>query len=360
MWVYCLFIFICSWVKAVVSFADVIFVWLAATFDHVQHSGDVITIHIRRHLLLRVLGMLHCREEDMPQLLQRLDWEKGFSKQLPAAQSVFPFHMIEEDNTVESCCAFVDSSGRLQRFVWDLDDELAAMTRIRSINGKLRDVTEAAFQPWATRSLDFVVDVQSDEVTQIVKANPWWEKLEFQLRLEQSKLTGFRSYLGDRPFNNKSRLVVWATTIPVAGLALVAWRHLNYVSSSPLILCDTYQLVPHCGFVLGVGIMANIIAALATTELAARLALNSVMYALEMQINKDWSLIMGSECMEDPGEFLQHPEWRDDVQSIPALWQIVSCEESVRSVALHAWDAFVGSSMRKPKMLASSALKTLF
>merc|ERR1712151_649132 len=98
-----IFIFECSWVKGVMRATDIVFLWLSCTYYYVQHSGEVISLNIRRHIFLRVLGMLHCCEDDMYDLLKRLDWDGHpcFKTKLPIEHAIFGDTQIVHD-TVET------------------------------------------------------------------------------------------------------------------------------------------------------------------------------------------------------------------------------------------------------------------
>jgi hypothetical protein len=123
--------------------------------------------------------------------------------ELEGAAAVFPQGLIRKDGSIESGCLFIDGKGALQRFVWlyelNVDEKEvqgAVSTAVRNQDCRDLELEDKKFQPWASRDMRFVVDLCSEQVDRIVQSNPWWAKLEFQLRYEQGRLAGFRTYLG--------------------------------------------------------------------------------------------------------------------------------------------------------------------
>lgn len=326
-----------SWVTSVVQCADLVFFWLAITYEEVDSAGASIALSVRRHLLLRVLGLLHCPQSRAPELCKRLDGDP-FPPVLAGVASMFHEDQLEADGlSIESGCLFVDDSGEVQRFVWRLESQwdtgvasLAVTTVVRSQDPRDKGLSHPSVQPWAQRDMSFLIDVLSPEVDAIVRSNPWWQKLEFQLKADQSRLSGFRSYLGDKAWNRRSRFVAYATGIPLSLFALLAACHLRYV------FWDYWHLIPHCSFVLGIGLSGNFLAAHASHARCARACVNLVMYALETQVNKDWAILMGAEPLADPEAHWRQPQLARAVDSIPALWQVASCRPSLQRAAAQA------------------------
>jgi len=302
----------------------------------------------------------------MYDLLKRLDWDGHpcFKTKLPIEHAIFEDTQIVHE-TVETGCLFVDNGGQVQRFVWSLRDDvdgeqLSAETKISDLKGNFRPLHDPTLQPWTTRSMDFIMDIQSPEATAIVKMNPWWEKLEFQIRSEQHKIDGFRKYLGDRPFNNKVRLGIWMTCLPTLIIFAYGAHHIHYVRSSPFIFCDVFQLVPQCCFIFGFGVTINIFAFFSTTRYFSANVLKAVLFALQRQVQKDWALIMGVDVVEDPDALWHQVDKARTCDSIPVLWQVVTCDESVRQIALEVHKTFFRNAMRKPMLEATATYKSMF
>uniref|UniRef100_A0A7S4W6R4 Uncharacterized protein n=1 Tax=Alexandrium monilatum TaxID=311494 RepID=A0A7S4W6R4_9DINO len=307
-WTLLLCLLASSWARGVAHCADVIFFWLAATYEEVDSAGASMALSVRRHLLLRVLGLLHCPHGQARELCARLGWGP-FPEVLESAASMFHEEQLEVDGlSIETGCLFLDDGGRLQRFVWRLDNDadsgeagvgVPVTTVVRDLDYADKELSHAGAQPWARRDMSFLVDVRSPEVDRIVESNPWWHKLEFQLKADQSRLSGFRRYLGD---------TMWTM--------------------------DYWHLIPHCFLVFGIGLAGNFLAAQVGTACCAKACVNSVMYVLEMQVNRDWAFIMGVEQVDDPEEYWREPGRSRDVHSIPVLWQVTSCRSSLQHVAV--------------------------
>lgn len=197
------------------------------------------------------------------------------------------------------------------------------------------DLRDPAWKPWSERSLQFIVDMQGTSVGDVVKKHPYWEALEFRLHAEQHKISGFRQYLGNKYFNAPVRLTFHCCMIPCLAIVGFALFHIKVVSSDPFIYTCKYQLIPHLCTALGFGMVINWIAFYCHRASLVRRFLNACLYALERQVNKDWALIMNASVLEDPASHLTNQELLKDIRlrSISELWQITTCEESLRAIA---------------------------
>lgn len=219
------------------------------------------------------------------------------------------------------------------------------------------ELGEDLLHPWALLDMRYLLDLHS-EVDRIVRSNPWWEKLEFQLSVDQNKLGGFRTYLGEQLFNSKSRFITYATAVPCCLLLMVVTLHLRYVLRHRRVACDAFALLPHCTFALGLGLVANLAAAQLAGASGLMACVNLCMYAVEAQVNKDWSAVMGVEEVEEPSLFWNRPSLCREVNSIPVLWQVLTCQQSLRSIASGFWDDIVQNrqrhGMRRPSMVVQT------
>eukprot|EP00927_Polykrikos_kofoidii_P024577 TRINITY_DN22321_c0_g1_i1.p1 TRINITY_DN22321_c0_g1~~TRINITY_DN22321_c0_g1_i1.p1 ORF type:complete len:596 (-),score=92.10 TRINITY_DN22321_c0_g1_i1:41-1615(-) len=364
LWFYCIFASIRTWTMTVVKLASAVFLWLGQTYDEVQYSGNAIVLQIRREIFLRVFGLIGCDRHAMPDLLQRLRWRYGFSTTMNNSNTKFAPSQILADETVETGCYFVTDEGEFCRFVWQFNNDVSeedltsnqlVQTKIRKLNDDFADTENETMSEFLSKRLDFFIDIQSSEVTRIVRKNPWWEKLEFQLRAEQSNISGFRSYLGEQVFNSKERMRAVGIFYPCMFTCFFGLGHVALVSSNPYVF-GSVEILPHVGLVLGFMTTLHCLMVLAAMPSFARFVVNMVMTILEKQVRKDWALVMGSDSVVDPDELYQKEEEVERTQSIPKLWQVVSCESSVKQTAHDIWNDILTSGLRRNKHLAARAI----
>jgi len=369
-------IFSCTWSKAVYKIGDVLFMWLAQTYGNVMHSGDYIAILVRRQLFMRVLGFIHCDEKNHNRLYTRLNWDK-LGSHLSVRHSVFNENDIAEDLTVDAHSWFLDADGCHQRFKWKIE-----LNKRQDGNKEGKDERNGAkcyiyqsgqhktgnpdidiqkfgaskkFEPWTHtyrgvgtdpvpgKGIQWIRDMQSDDVSNMVKQHPWWEKFEFMLRAEQHKIIGFRVYLGSRFFDTNVRFKFWVTIIPVGWSVITMIRHILYVQSDPFIFCDVWQLMPHFIFCFAFGVVINLLALCGLYAKVAAKIVTICMQVLMFQIRKEWAYIIdasdiGRHLAQDPNDV--YKQWAagntkllDDIDNISHLWQVITCDESIKKIA---------------------------
>lgn len=336
LWVVSFLVFSCSWIKVVTRVADLLFFWLACTYDQVARSGEQMNMRIRRHILLSVLGLLHCRDEEFSDLAMRLDWGR-FKLDLPYKHSFFPSRRHREDGTVESNCLFVDGDSNLMRFVWfhDVESKEGKGLKTFLVDHHLHYhlLSDPKFEFWVKKDMAFVLDIQSQRVTDLVNANPWWAKLEFQLRTQQSRIDGFRNYLGDQLFNRKDRFVIYVTLLPLFFFATFALHRHYKVFRDPSIYTNTYQMLPFIAESVGVSISSQVATMFLGRPRAAKIAINMTMRILEKAVRKDWALIWGMDLVDDADACADQDFDAHNEDSIPRLWQITTCRTNMKRLA---------------------------
>jgi len=312
--------------------------------------GDVQCRHIREQILSRVFRLLLCSVEDSKEIVNRVDWGHGDelpvswhvfpdSWRLRAEQATFPESRFDEDGNVETMCTFFTERGELMRFVWvrdwwDDSTTVVVDARVLDVDGKTYELDEPRLKPWTTRDLRYMVDADSQEIDELVRANPWWERLEFQIKREQSMLSGFRDYLGNGVFNEINLFKTFAVVTPATIILLFAMLYVWYYDmNEPAVFRDWQRMGPHLALVLGVGITTNIVGIWMQTAWAARCFVNFCMYALEKQVNRDWAIVMQMEVEQEPDKMWAQPHFIKEITEQSVLWQIVSCESSMDQIA---------------------------
>eukprot|EP00929_Paragymnodinium_shiwhaense_P118618 TRINITY_DN90530_c0_g1_i1.p1 TRINITY_DN90530_c0_g1~~TRINITY_DN90530_c0_g1_i1.p1 ORF type:complete len:600 (+),score=108.58 TRINITY_DN90530_c0_g1_i1:105-1904(+) len=357
--------FIANWLKGIAKVSDPIFIWLSTTFDRVQHSGSVHCLNIRGQIMLRVLGLLHVDEDFMSGIVERVSWQNGFlmpskNYELVRHKSIFSENEYEKDNTVESKVCFIDRYGEYRRvaFMCQPDQRNApARVCVKDLQERLYDPHEdpmfdQRFHLELSRSLDYLLDLSAEEVDDIVNSNPWWHKLEFLLRSEEHRISGFRTYLGERPFNSRQRFVVYYAGIPGLLLSLVSLQHIMTLMYEIAVATDKNQMFFHTVISLGFAVFINLFALFLSNPWTAYFCLCAVMRTLEVQVNKDWGIIMQPTVCEDPDQLFLNSRGGasaeyNSIDSIAEVWQVVICNASIESIAQRTWEKIVSNGYRR-------------
>jgi len=359
-----LLVSIINWMKGVKKCSEALFVWLGETYERVQHSGEVIAQKARFQLLTRILGMVHCENEPFCELVERLDWEDGFQKELPNYLANFTEAMFLEDDTVETEAMFVDEYGILNRFVWELEaagssgGKINTRTRCLEDFNDLSDYAEPDNEVWCGRSLDYFIDVLGDDISTIVARHPWWAKFEFQLRAEQSKIGGFRSYLGARVFNSEWRFFCCYCFVPLFIIVCCTMYRVFMTTHDPAIrlvfLKLSFRVAETCGFNLGI---LYISWSIIQPKFGAWF-LNVVMWKLETWVNKDWGTIMDIYQVEENYDaedaYKLGQQELAVTNDITKLWRVVTSDACIEAIARDIYASIIKSPTRKIAWTAKS------
>mmetsp|Transcript_66209 Transcript_66209/g.158358 ORF Transcript_66209/g.158358 Transcript_66209/m.158358 type:complete len:593 (+) Transcript_66209:100-1878(+) len=392
-------LFAVSWVKSVMKLSEAVFLWLAKTMDHTEKVGEMTKLGIRKHIFSGVFGMLLAPEAETSTIIARcqmqrlsdahggsVPWSTSFGMQETQKVSELHFpdqldmhlakfrrnmlHPVPKDARTdvpytmmaETDSHFIDGNGQPMRLKWMLSKH-GVDTTVMDAYDEVFFLDDPELAPWTRKPLSWLVDVRSKEVDDIVKSNPFWEKLEFQLHQEQHRVSGFRDYMGTFLFNNPYRFKLFMCVVPVLMFVLVQVLYVNVTGIyHPEVYLDWYTMLIHFAAVLGLLATCVFVAHNMDNARLSQVSVNIILHVLEKQLLKDVMYITnedGKRRLWCPSLFRDAPnpseasqdygggqERAYEVDYIPALWQAVICEESMKDLGEKLLEVIVESSAR--------------
>lgn len=298
-------IFASNWIKSVMKLRNILFMWLHETMEHVEECGEVVIMNIRRQLFSRVYGMLICDEVQHLQLLK---------KHGRAAVAQYAPELFEH---VE----FTDDYGSNYKFMQDKEGGSAC-----SIDtGKTFKVP-----PDRQLGLTMCVDLDGKLVSDLMKEDDWFAKLEFRLLREGPLVPEYQEYLGSFIFGDGIRFAFVMAVFPVVSYVgcFLAYTRIQELYSTHVYL-DSILMQKHFAVVLGMSLFAIVSSVLCRGFLFIYMALNLCMLVVECGVR---------------GELLRHyPTVGDEdnphnVQDIAVLWRKATTEQNVKEIGEKLWD----------------------